>query len=418
MSRGGRIRLDWPLVATAFVLSLYGIAVVYSAGQTDVPTAVAHAYRQQIVWFALGLGAAYLVSRASVRLLEWGTVPAYAATIAVLVLLLFVGRGSGTAAGTKSWLVVGGVRLGQPSELAKITVVMMLAKVLAANKNAPRSLVELWKPGVIVGLPWLLIMLQPDLGTGIVFVGIFFVMLFWTGVRWELLVLLASPVVSLVLAFSTGLWGAWFLLLLALVVWYKPYVWESVFLVGANVVSGVVAPLIWNHLEPYRQARFKAFLDPSSDPLRTGYHVIQSQVAIGSGGWLGKGFTMGTQKRLAFLPEQHTDFIFSVVGEELGFVGVTVALALFGFLFYRTVRVAARASDSYSSLVAFGLLGLWFTHVMENVGMTLNLTPVTGIPLPFFSYGGSFMFSCWLAVGILARISSEGRGGSEGQIAL
>ncbi|MDE3054056.1 MAG: FtsW/RodA/SpoVE family cell cycle protein, partial [Gemmatimonadota bacterium] len=279
MSRGGRIRLDWPLVATAFVLSLYGIAVVYSAGQTDVPTAVAHAYRQQIVWFALGLGAAYLVSRASVRLLEWGTVPAYAATIAVLVLLLFVGRGSGTAAGTKSWLVVGGVRLGQPSELAKITVVMMLAKVLAANKNAPRSLVELWKPGVIVGLPWLLIMLQPDLGTGIVFVGIFFVMLFWTGVRWELLVLLASPVVSLVLAFSTGLWGAWFLLLLALVVWYKPYVWESVFLVGANVVSGVVAPLIWNHLEPYRQARFKAFLDPSSDPLRTGYHVIQSQVA-------------------------------------------------------------------------------------------------------------------------------------------
>ena len=418
MNRVGRIRLDWPLVATAFVLSLYGIAVVYSAGQTDVPTAVTHAYRQQIVWFILGLGGAYLVSRASVRLLEWATVPAYAGTIAVLVLLLFVGRGSGTASGTKSWLVVGGVRLGQTSELAKITVAMMLAKVLAANKEAPRSLIELWKPALIVGLPWLLIMLQPDLGTGIVFVGIFFVMLFWAGVSWELLVLIASPVVSLVLAFSTGLWGAWFLLLLALVVWYKPYVWESVVIVGANVVAGVVAPLIWNHLEPYRQARFRAFLDPSSDPLRTGYHVIQSQVAIGSGGWLGKGFTMGTQKRLAFLPEQHTDFIFSVVGEELGFVGVTIALALFGFLFYRTVRVAARASDSYGSLVAFGLLGLWFTHVMENVGMTLNLTPVTGIPLPFFSYGGSFMFSCWLAVGILARISSEGRGGGEAQIAL
>jgi rod shape determining protein RodA len=127
---------------------------------------------------------------------------------------------------------------------------------------------------------------------------------------------------------------------------------------------------------------------------------------------------MGTQKRLAFLPEQHTDFIFSVVGEELGFVGVTVALALFAFLFYRVVRVAARATDSYSSLVAFGLLAMWFTHVVENVGMTLNLTPVTGIPLPFFSYGGSFMFASWLAVGMLVRISSEGRGAGAGQIAI
>ncbi|HVA58510.1 MAG TPA: rod shape-determining protein RodA [Gemmatimonadaceae bacterium] len=419
MRTSGRIRLDWPLVATAIVLSTYGIAIVYSAGQTDVPTVVAHLYRQQIAWFVLGLCGAYLVSRASVRLLEWATLPAYVATTAVLLLLLFVGKGSGTAASSRSWLAMGGVRLGQPSELAKITVVMMLAKVLAANRQAPKSLVELWKPALVVGIPWVLIMLQPDLGTGIVFVGIFFTMLFWAGVSWELLVLVASPVISLVLAFSTSLWGAWFLLLLALVIWYKPYVWESVFLVGANVVSGGIAPLLWAHLQPYRQARLRVFLDPSSDPLRTGYHVIQSQVAIGSGGWFGKGFTMGTQKRLAFLPEQHTDFIFAVVGEELGFVGVTIALALFAFLFYRVVRVAARASDSYGSLVAFGLLGLWLTHVVENVGMTLGLTPVTGIPLPFFSYGGSFMFSCWLAVGVLARISSEGRGGGgEAQIAL
>ncbi|HEY5219222.1 MAG TPA: FtsW/RodA/SpoVE family cell cycle protein, partial [Gemmatimonadaceae bacterium] len=138
----------------------------------------------------------------------------------------------------------------------------------------------------------------------------------------------------------------------------------------------------------------------------------------GSGGWLGKGFTMGTQKRLAFLPEQHTDFIFSVVGEELGFIGVTIALLLFAYLFYRVVRVAARANDSFGSLVAFGVLGIWFTHVVENIGMTLNLTPVTGIPLPFFSYGGSFMFACWLGVGILARVSSSGRGASEGRMGL
>jgi rod shape determining protein RodA len=418
MTATRRITLDWPLVGAAVLLSIYGIAIVYSAGQTDVPTVVAHVYRQQIVWFVLGLVGAFVVSRASVRLIEYATVPAYAATIAVLVLLLFIGKGSGTAASTKSWLVIAGVRLGQPSELAKLTVTMMLAKVLAAHRDAPKSLVELWKPSAIVGIPWVLIMLQPDLGTGIVFIGILFMMLFWAGVSWELLVLFASPAISLVLAFSTSLWGAWFLLLLALVLWYKPYLWESVAIVTGNVIAGVVAPLLWDHLGAYRQSRLKVFLDPSSDPLRTGYHVIQSQVAIGSGGWLGKGFTMGTQKRLAFLPEQHTDFIFSVVGEELGFVGVTLALLLFGFLFYRVVRVAARASDSYSSLVAFGLLGMWFTHVVENVGMTLNLTPVTGIPLPFFSYGGSFMFSCWLAIGLLARISSEGRGGGVGQIAL
>ena len=138
--------------------------------------------------------------------------------------------------------------------------------------------------------------------------------------------------------------------------------------------------------------------------------MIQSQVAIGSGGWLGKGFTEGSQKRLAFLPAQHTDFIWSVVGEELGFIGVTIALGLFFVLFLRCTRVAARATDSFSSLVAFGLVSIWITHLIENVGMTLNLMPVTGIPLPFFSYGGSFLLASWISVGILVRLSAEGRG--------
>ena len=253
-------------------------------------------------------------------------------------------------------------------------------------------------------------MAQPDLGTGLVFIGIFFAMLFWSGCSWQLLVLAASPGISLVLAVNTTIWGAWFLLLIGLVLWYRPYVAEGVLVVAANVAMGVVAPLVWEKLNPYQQRRLLVFLDPGSDPLRSGYHVIQSQVAIGSGGWLGKGFTMGTQKRLAFLPAQHTDFIFPVVGEELGFVGVTVALVLFLVLFLRCVRVAGRATDSFSSLVAFGLVSLWFVHVLINVGMTLNLMPIAGIPLPFFSYGGSFMLACWIAVGIEVRISGEGRG--------
>jgi rod shape determining protein RodA len=413
-----RIVADYPLALTALLLSAYGIAMVYSAGQTDVPTVAAHAWSSQLRWLGLGLVAAYATSRASVRFIEWVALPAYGLTLLLLAATLVIGTGAGTAAGTKSWIAIGGVRLGQPAELAKITVVLMLARVLAARREAPHSLLELWKPAVVVLIPWLLILMQPDLGTAIVFIGIFFAMLFWSGVPLPLLILLASPAVSLILASSTSLWGAWFLLLLALVLWYKPFMLEGVGLMTANVVMGVVAPLLWERLAPYQRHRLLVFLDPSIDPRRSGWHVIQSQVAIGSGGLLGKGFLEGTQKRLAFLPEQHTDFIFAVLGEELGFVGVTVALSLFLFLLLRAVRVAERANDSFSSLVAFGLASGWLVHVIVNVGMTLNLMPITGIPLPFFSYGGSFMLACWIAVGLLMRISSEGRGARIGELAI
>ena len=405
-----RIISDYQLLIAASLLSIFGVAMVYSAGQTDTPTFVANLYRSQIVWLLAGVLIAYGVTRSSVRFIEWMTVPLYLFSIVLLGLTLVIGKGAGTAASTKSWLAIGSHRIGQPSEIAKVTVVLMLAKVLAARRDAPKSLLDLWKPAIVVAIPWVIIMLQPDLGTGIVFIGIFFGMLYWSGVSWPLLILLGSPAVSLVLSFSTGLWGAWFFILVALVLWYRPYLVEGIVLMLANVATGVVAPLLWEKLAPYQQNRLKVFLDPSADPRASGYHVIQSKVAIGSGGVLGKGFTLGTQKRLAFLPEQHTDFIFSVVGEELGFLGVTIALTLFLWLFLRITQISQRANDSYSSLVAFGLMTSWFVHVLVNVGMTLNLMPITGIPLPFFSYGGSFMLASWLAIGVLMRISGEGRG--------
>ena len=405
-----RIVADYPLVITALLLSMLGVAMVYSAGQTDTPTAVMKVYKSQALWLLFGMLGAYGISRSSVRFIEWVTVPAYWLSIALLALTLVVGKGAGTAASTKSWLAIGGVRIGQPSELAKVTVVLMLARVLAMRREAPKSILDLWRPALIVAIPWLIIMLQPDLGTGIVFIGIFFGMLYWSGVAWPLLLLLASPVVSLILSFSTGLWGAWFLVLLALVLYYRPYLVEGIVLMVANIATGVIAPILWEKLAPYQQNRLKVFLDPSADPRASGYHVIQSKIAIGSGGIFGQGFTMGTQKRLAFLPEQHTDFIFAVVGEETGFMGVTIALTLFLVLFLRITQISGRANDSYSSLVAFGLMASWFVHVLVNVGMTLNLMPITGIPLPFFSYGGSFMLASWLAIGVLMRISGEGRG--------
>ena len=414
--RGRPLPTDWPLVALALALTGFGVAMVYSAGQTDVPSFVEGIWRSQLTWFALGAVVAAGISRTSVRLLEWASLPIFLGACVLLLALLFIGQGAGTAASTKSWLAIGGVRLGQPSELAKLAVVLMLARVLSAERTAAKTLFGLWKPALIVAVPWLLIMAQPDLGTGIVFVGIFFAMLFWSGVSWPLLVMAVSPAVSLLLAFGPGVWGAWFLLLLALVAWKRPAWVEGAVLVGANVVMGVVAPILWDTLNPYQQRRLLVFLDPSSDPRASGYHVIQSQVAIGSGGFTGKGFTTGSQKRLAFLPEQHTDFIFPVVGEELGFIGVTIALGLFCVLLLRTVRIASRASSPFASLVAFGLTAAWFTHILVNIGMTVGLMPITGIPLPFFSYGGSFMLACWMSVGMLVLISSEGRGKADGLV--
>lgn len=404
---------DWQLVALAAVLSVFGVAMVYSAGQVESTRALEDHWKVQIGWIAVGATVAYAINRVSPQFLEWVAVPGYVLSIVLLLALkLGLGSGAGTAGSTESWLTIGGRRIGQPSELAKIATVFMLAKVLAGRRDTAATLFDLLKPMAVIAVPWVLIMAQPDLGTGMVLVGVFFAMLFWSGVSWTLLVLLASPAVSLVLAFSTGLWGAWFLGLLAIVIWSqkRPYALDSIIIVTGNIAMGVIAPLLWGRLGQYQRDRILSFLNPSAQSQAAGYHVIQSQVAIGSGGWFGKGFTEGTQKRLHFLPEQHTDFIFPVIGEELGFIGVTIALALLCILLLRAVRIAMRAVDPFAGLVAFGLTAAWCVHVMVNVGMTVGLMPITGIPLPFFSYGGSFMLACWIGIGILFRISATGRG--------
>jgi len=405
-----RIReLDKPLLAVTLLLAAFGLATLYSAGQTDVPSFVTTIWLKQVIWLGVALVAVILVFRVSPRLLEWATPYVYIAAVVVLLFTLAFGTGGGTAAGSKSWIAIGGHRLGQPSELAKLAVVLMLARWLAERRAAPATLRELVPPCLIAGVPFLLIVAQPDLGSALVLVAILFSMLYWAGTKPSLLLLLASPAIGLVLSFSTIVWGAWIVLLFALLLWWRPYVWEGLTVMLLNVAMGVVALPFWRHLAPYQQNRLLAFLNPDVDPRATGWHVIQSRVAVGSGGFLGKGFTHGSQKRLAFLPAQHTDFIFSVVGEELGFVGVLVALGLFAALILILLRIARRATDPFSGLVVFGIAGMLFTHIVENVGMTVNLLPITGIPLPFFSYGGSFLLSCAVAIGISLRIAWEAR---------
>ncbi len=402
-------RIDRTLAMAALGLIIYGVVILYSAGQTDVTTSAEGVWTRQLMWVGVGAVAGFVVFRTSFRLIEWLTPAIYVFGLMLLIAVLVVGTGAGTAAGTKSWLAVGGHRIGQPAELAKLATVLMLARHLSSLKEAPRSLRSLWKPSLIVGLPFLLVMKQPDLGSAVVFIGIFFAMLYWAGVRPRLLFMVASPALSLLLAVTTWSWGIWIMLVVVLMIAWRPYVWESVTVVGLNVMTGVAALVLWNKLAFYQQNRLLSFLNPEADPRGAGYHLLQSKTAIGSGGWFGSGLTQGPQKRLAFLPEQHTDFVFSVVGEELGFVGVLVALGLFILLFTSLIRVARRAADPFSSLVVFGILGLWFTHVFENVGMTVNLMPVTGIPLPFFSYGGSFFLICCVCLGLALRASWDAR---------
>ncbi|MEE8117563.1 MAG: rod shape-determining protein RodA [Gemmatimonadales bacterium] len=397
--------LDKPVVAAVALLLIAGVAVLYSAGQTDVPTVAARLWERQLIFLGVGLLGAVLIFRVSSRFLEWATPLLYWTIIALLILTLIVGTGAGTAAGVKSWISVAGVRIGQPSEIAKIMTILMLARHLAAKREPPDTLRGLMPACLIVGIPFVLVALQPDLGSAIVFLGILFAMLYWGGVNPWLLLILASPLLSLLLAFSTVSWGIWIVVLTALLIWLRPYALEGIATWLANVGMGVMALSLWNQLAPYQQNRLLSFLNPEIDPRATGWHIIQSKVAIGSGGLFGKGFTAGTQKRLAFIPEQATDFIYSVLGEEMGFVGVLLTLLVFAWLVSALVRIALRATDPYPGMVVFGIAGMFFIHILENIGMTIGLMPITGIPLPFFSYGGSFLLTCCFALGIALRVA-------------
>jgi rod shape determining protein RodA len=401
--------IDRQLLMVSAGLILFGLLTLYSAGQTDVPTRAAGVWHRQFIWVGIGMVAATVVFHVSPRLLEWLAPALYGASLFLLVLVLLVGTGAGTAQSSSSWLSIGGHQIGQPSELAKVATVLMLARFLSGRREPPRSLRDLLVPGMIIGVPFLLVLKQPDLGSAIVFIGIAFAMLFWAGVRPRLLFLIASPGISLLMAFNDWTWGAWMVLFTALLFAWRPYLSDGLVVWFLNVAMGAIALPLWKRLAPYQQNRLLTFLNPEVDPRAAGYHAIQSRVAIGSGGWFGTGYTDGPQKRLAFLPEQHTDFVFPIVGEELGFVGVVVALALFLALFLTLLRISRRATDSFSSLMIFGILGLLFTHVYENVGMTVNLMPITGIPLPFFSYGGSFFVICCLCLGLCFRVANDSR---------
>lgn len=394
------------ILILAVALSLFGVAMIYSAGELEIPSSVTGIWRKQAMWLCISVVAFIVVHRIELRWLEWIAPAVYGLSILSLLAVLVIGGGDGP----RSWIRFGGIGF-QPSELAKLATILMLAKLVAARERPPDGLWELWPFVIVVAVPLLLTMAQPDLGTAAVFVAVLIAALYWSGLSATKLVLFVSPLVSLALAFSTPLWGIWFLFVIAFLYWTRAYLGESLAVILANIAMGVVVLPVWRGLAPYQQVRILAFLQPEADPRGAGWHLIQSQVAIGSGGWLGKGFTLGTQKRLAFLPEQHTDFIIAVVGEEFGFVGIFLVLLCFAVILWRLVLIAQRADDPFASTFVFSIFALWFAHLVANVGMTVGLLPITGLPLPFVSYGGSFLLVSFVALAIVQQAARERKTG-------
>jgi rod shape determining protein RodA len=398
-----------PLLAFSVLgLTAFGIAMIYSAGQLDVPSAgVANAWRQQMVWFVISLIGFSVVTRVQVRWLEWIALPAYIIGVVALVATLAFGTGKGTAEGTKSWLALGPLTV-QPAQFANLATILMLGRVMGGWREAPSSIWGLWKPIAIVAVPMGLVFLQPDLGTSMVFAGLMLATLFWAGVPIALLFMIVSPLIGLFTAIVPWVFSIYMIGLIAFLWFYRATMWEIVLVVSLNLAAGTVAAPLWNSLDQYQKNRLLVYVDPTTDPSGAGYNARQSRVAIGSGGIIGKGFLKGTQKRLRFLPEQHTDFIFAVIGEEMGFVfGTFVVMGMYAIILWRLVRLAERLADPFAGIVVFGIFGAWFTHILVNVGMTVGIMPITGIPLPFLSYGGSFLLATYLALGVAQRVASE-----------
>jgi rod shape determining protein RodA len=317
--------------------------------------------------------------------------------ILLLVVLLINGGGNGA----RRWLSLGFINF-QPSELAKLAVLLAAANYLSNSDIDLNKFKNFFVVTTLFFIPeFLLVLRQPDLGTAMVFLVLILPVFYWAGLRGGNIFLYIAPLFVLVASFNFY----FFLFAMLIIVGYLYFSKRSlltgtaVFLI--NIFVGLITPVLWNNLREYQQQRIKIFLTPEADPLGAGYQIIQSKVAIGSGGFFGKGFLNGTQTQLRFLPEQHTDFIFAVVGEEFGFLGVFIGLLLFAIFLITAVKIANMQRSKFNGIVAIGIATLIGFHMMVNIGMTIGLLPVTGLPLPFVSYGGSAMVINLSMVGLL-----------------
>ncbi len=384
--------LAWVLLVGVGLVAIY--STTHGPAAEYLSASVRNNFTRQLMWTGIcvvGIGVALLLP---VRLFRQMAYPVYGLTILLLIAALVIGR---EVNGAKSWLVLGPLRL-QVSELAKVGTVLAVAQLLSSQRASAAGNVRFaLKAVVLILLPAVLIVLQNDMGTALIFFGLVPIMLFWSGIPLHTVLLMISPALAGYLAIVYMPAAiAFAILFTAGLYWYTQERYMGV--LGALFTGGVaaVASIAITHiLQPYQVDRLLSFTNPEAEEYRqgVGFHLVQSKAAIGSGQFWGKGFMEGTQTQGAYVPEQSTDFIFSVIGEEFGFVGAMVVLGLFAFLLLRLIKLGAEVKHPFGGIVAAGAVGVYLLHIFVNIGMATGLLPVIGIPLPFLSYGGSAMLA-------------------------
>ncbi len=394
-------RTDWVLLLLTVGLTFFGGIMIRS---TELNRPVTDWWQHWILG-GFGLVLALLITRTNYQNLLRFHWYLYGANIVMLAAVMFLGS---SAKGAQRWIYIGPFNF-QPSEFAKIALIITLAAVL--QRRQVKYLSEFVKTLLITIPPWLLVFIQPDLGSSLVFGVIALGMLYWAGANPGWLTLLASPLVAAILyAVYQPLWVAW-AGLMAVIAW-RTLPWpkiSSLIALGINVGFGFLGAVFWNVLKDYQKERLIMFLDPEKDALGAGYHLIQSRIAIGAGGFWGQGITQGTQTQLNFIPEQHTDFIFSAIGEECGFFGCFLLIFTFWYLCWRILKIANTSRDNFGSLLVIGILSMIVFQVVVNIGMNVGIAPVTGIPLPWVSYGRSALLKNFISIGIIESVAAARR---------
>ena len=399
-------KLDWLFMTSLFALMGIGIMLVYSAtNNTDLAWYKTEWFKQ-IIHFAVGslIAAAIVFMPAKF----WKNIAWVAYAVSIMLLLIVADSGH-ISKGAGRWLDIAGFRF-QPSEFAKIAYLLASSLWLSKNRVSIMQPKTLLIPGLLFIVPFLLVLKQPNLSTALVFTAMTLVHFYWAGFRLVDLFLLVSPVASVILSSVSALyWNLMIICVFFISIRFKFPLWLIILVMTLDIGSGYISQMAWNSMEDHQRSRILTFIDPMRDPKGEGYQVIQSQVAIGSGGLFGKGFGEGSQTNLAFLPEEHTDFIFSVLGEQFGFAGAFVVLALFFILLWRGIMICRLHSDSFVNLVVAGSCAILFFHTFVNVAMTIGFMPVTGLPLPFLSYGGSFVLTCMILIGLMLNMRLKGK---------
>jgi len=392
-------KFDFGIFIPVSLLIAIGLTAIYSS-TFNHPTMSGN-FNRQVVFVVAAFFVFFITYSIPTNTFKMIAIPTYLFSLLLLLVVLVVGR---KTSGARSWLDIGPFGF-QPSEFAKIGTIFAMAVFLSRKNTDIDSFKDILISLAIGLVPVMLILLEPDMGTAIVFLGTILILIFWKGISlFGLFTVLSPGFVAIAAIFGFYYFLAALILVLAMLILFRKDVFFSGSIFALNLGAGFFTDYLYNALSPHQQKRIQSFIDPNTDPLGAGYNTIQAKVAIGSGGLFGKGFLQGNQTQLQYIPEQWTDFIYCVIGEEFGFIGSMIVLILFVYLFLRILKIASSTKDEFLSLTITGILSIYIIHFLINVGMVVGILPVIGIPLPFVSYGGSSLLVNMFMLGIIANV--------------